>query len=701
MKKYSKFLAGKFENDYIKYLVIFMIGMIAIVFLKIIWYSALMIHDDMMNYCMARNGSTYTSAVETAKTQGRFMFFIITYLSQIPFMASNLIVYKIISYASITFSVAALGTLVYRHIDKTLAFLAVLLFFGFAQADGQHNLFVAYVLTHQIPIGILLLSIERQLEYYKTKRIRDLVISAILLTISSMIYEAFILFALLSFILCVIEHIRTKDIIIKKIIKDLRFHIIFMSIYLLLYLIWRALYPSSYVGNTFKFTSIRDSIITVLTYSFGLFPSRNFFRIWKSIDISKFINYMVLIKALLVSLCFFLVITRVKKISFKKLSVILGVGILGMFIPNVLLSLTARHIMWVKAGTTAYVSSFYSYFFIIIVLSSLISFLYTSIKYKKTMVLISVCVLFFGSLATDISNQYYADISKDNLNKLEAFNSAVQSDYFMNIEDRAVIYMPEFIGIHLSMNNINWFTDIYTDKTYQFTNNKNELTFNEPTYAIKYDQGSDSIWMAQINKEFETSEIVIVSNEGFSSKGVVIEQEGTGEISIENICSGSYGNTASIPINNDAVKMVTMKGDQLDTLDMSVVEGKLIDNEWYLLEFSSGIYPEEIWGENKAHWCQSEGKIILKNNSDSTSNVQFKFTTATGSGETGKLVITNGNFLTTCDISGDLTEMCINVSLQPGDNFLDFECSASPLVSATDPREMVFFIMNPTIISHK
>jgi len=268
----------------------------------------------------------------------------------------------------------------------------------------------------------------------------------------------------------------------------------------------------------------------------------------------------------------------------------------------------------------------------------------------------------------------------------------------MKIENNSVIYMPGFSGIHLVMNNINWLTSIYTDNTYQFTNNKADLTFQKPTYTIQYDQYTNTIWMAKLDSNYHTSEIVLLSNDGFDDTGVIVQQYGINEIYINNISAGIYGNSANLPISGTVGKVASIIGTELIASNINIVKGSLLNNELYSLEFGPGVYAEEIWGTNKTHWCQSKGEIIINNNSNSNANVQLVFTSATGTGEKANLQITDDGDITSFEISGTQSKCSVNVSVNPGKNVLKFICNAEPLVSATDSREMVFYIMDTDVV---
>ncbi len=697
LKTYTeKFIkrTGPFEDYRIRWLAVFLLFLVAAMFYQMTYYCALYIHDDIMNYCYALNGITRTYAVSVAESQGRIMFLPLTYLCHFTFLSNNLLIYKLISYASISFSAIALGVLVYRHFDKAAGFLAVLLFFCFAQVDEQHNLFSAYVLTHQIPIGILLLSFERQLEYYKTKKTHAMVTSAALLTISAMVYEAFILFPILTFAIAVAEYVKNKDKRIVRLMMDLKFHVIFMASYLLVYFLWRIKYPSAYEGNQVAIISIGATLRALYTYSVGLYPLRSFLQLQNVIHIRDYLTFPVLIKAVASALCFVLVLSRVKKISWKRLLTVSGLCVIGMIIPNILLSLTLRRVEWVlNSGTTEYVTSFYSYFFLIIILTALFLFLYSNCKFKKIILCIFAALIFAGSILTDASNIYNADIQEAQLHKMEGFSTAVQTDYFASIEENAVIYMPDYSGIHLNMENMNWFTAIYSDKHYVFTNNKSDLKFDVPTYMMRYDADTRTFWMGQIDANFCTDRIIVISETGFDKKGVILQQTLPAPVNV-NGKSDFYETTATIPIDKKDQTQIEIDGTDLSLNTLAVVKGPVQDNKAIEYTYDQGFYGLEGWGADTASWSMNQSQILFYNRSGETREVNFTFTSATGTGEEATLKVNAGENTESFPVDGSRRSMTIHLRLSPGQNVVTFSCDASPLRPDGDPRSLVFYLLN-------
>ncbi len=569
------------DNPKYRALIVLMVAAVAIIFYQITYYCALYIHDDIMNYCFAISGKTQAYAEAVATSQGRIMFYPLTYLAHLPFWANDLLIYKMISYASISFSALALGILVYRHVDKALGFVSVLLFFALAQVSNQHNLFCSYVLTHQVPIGILLLSFERQLEFYKTRRTRTMVVSALLLTLCSMLYEAFILFALLTFLIGVAIHISKKDKNVLRLFLDLKFHIVFMAAYLAVYFVWRVLHPSAYDGNVVSLISLSATLQALFTYSFGLSPLRTFLSLPPGTDYMRFFDIIFVVKGLLAAACLALVLRSVERFPLRRLLAICALCLVGMLLPNLLLSVTQRRVEWVlNNGISEYVTTFYSYFFLIIIITCLLGFLYTRIRFKKTFLAVAMAAVVSVSVMTDIANAWYAATQENQLRRMMAVTAAAEEGMFNDIEENSIIYLPDYVGIHLDMNNMSWFSVIYTLHVFTFTNKAEDLKFDVPTYIARFDADSHAFWFARIDADYRTDEITFVADEGFNNHDLLIPTDSPDSIAVLNDTETAEiaeaveaaDEAAAVRIDQPEIREIHVTGDNIhvDRVDVSL-----------------------------------------------------------------------------------------------------------------------------------
>ena len=235
-------------------------------------------HDDMRNYTLVRRGMLLSDALRSAKN-GRISHLWNHLLLGLPYLANSLPVYKAIAYAVYLFDLFALGKLLLLTAEKPLAWMTALLCVSWSSVSTQHNLLISYALCHQLPVGLLCMSLCCfLLRYQKKKRIYT-ALSCLLLLLSCMIYEAFtaamLLFALLSLTL---PDEAEKDSYLRyllrgayRVLPQLAVVLLYMGVYFT----WQHFYPPFYDGTSFDMHEPFLSVQTTWFYSFSFFPLVN------------------------------------------------------------------------------------------------------------------------------------------------------------------------------------------------------------------------------------------------------------------------------------------------------------------------------------------------------------------------------------------------------------------------------------------
>lgn len=665
----------------------------------IIWPIVFAVHDDIFSYIVAQKGDIFKQTIASAKGQGRFWFLVSLPICHFPFIFNNFIVYKIISYSSICFSVVSLGILLYRNVNNKIAYLAVLLFFTFAQLDGQHNLLVCYVFTHQIAIGVMLFSIDRLLNYYKSNNERDIKISAILLFIATILYESFILFSVLLFFISLLynNYHNNRYKLIKRIIKDLRFHIIIMLLYLIIYFIWRSIYSSNYDGAQISLNNITDSLKVIFTYGLARVPLVSTLHNYKNYQLSL-IEPIYVIKGFISSLTIVYIIKETKFVNKQFITYSLILSIIGIFLPVVLHSVTPRYVEWVKAGSYAYLPSFYSYFFIIAFISILLISIYQSlnnVKFKYLYLFFIFTFVLCGSLMTDINNQIESNNYQTQLKRYKAFDNAVSSEYFQNIENGAVIYVPDYNGIHNYMPYLDYYASLYSEKQHTFTKNIEELTFVNPTYGFHYDEESGFMLIGKLKDNMLVDDINVVSDKSITNATAIIYQENENIVAVDNTSFNVYDEVALVPIESSN-KYVELSGNNMDLFNSNIINQTLKTKITQSLELSEGFYQQELWGSDVAYWCGNTGVIELYNTFSQEKYAIINARIASGDDKkTYQLILTGNESEQEVLINASQQDFSFKIVLHPGKNVFTFKCDAPALENSNgDSRSLVFYVIN-------
>lgn len=478
----------------------FLIAGFIIIFLSYFFItseSVLTVHDDILTYAEVQHGDLI-GTIKSYAVNGRISHIPMTFLLWIPYYFHSVTAVRIFSAVSLLFNMSGLYVLVKNNSCRYNAYLICLLFISFACISNQHNLFVAYTFAHQLPVGIILFSLDRYIKYLKYDKIRHKIISYVLFFTACFMYEAMTVFFLMFVGISLYRNKSEKfSRRIKCLIRDVFFHGAFLSAYLVIYALWRYFYPSYYDGTTFFLKNPLMSILALFKFSFGMTPMLPSLAMLlkKYITWNEFIQSLSLwniLAPIIAGTAFYKVFPKIKKSEKTVPSVIFC--ILGMIIPNVLISLTEKYTYWAKQNAYSYVPSFYSYFFMIM----LLVVLFSTFKRGNVEKVLSICVTLV-TLVCSLGNTAWNTYFSKNLDRYKAFEEAVSSEYFDNITDGTVIYIPDYQGIHNDMKLTEYYADVYISADVTFENNYDNINFSKPVISMLYDEDTKKITVERIN----------------------------------------------------------------------------------------------------------------------------------------------------------------------------------------------------------
>lgn len=479
--------------------------------------SVFTVHDDILTYMQVKQGALWQTALNDAR-HGRICHIPMTLLLYIPYLFNSTVVLRIFGTAAVVFDMAALYILIKNNSDRNTAYLSCLLFIAFAGISNQHNLLVSYIAGHQIPIGLVLLSLNEFTQYYGNKhQTTTLIKSAVWLFIASFLYEACAAYII---IFLLISMYKNKGNIFgncRKILYDTHFHILFLLIFTVIYLVWRSFYPSDYDGANLYFGNIPKSIITMVIYSLGMTPGLPAFAmlIKKYITKEEFFEAAtpaMLIVPLLTAVTFYFVFPKIKNPKNKGTLALLCIT--AMLTPNIIISFTPKYAEWTSKSSYSYVTSYYSYFFMI---PLFLIVLKTLFKKETKAVLISMSVIVFAAaFAAAAGNTAWNVYFGKNLDRYRAFEASVQDDFFDSLGDKTTVYIPDYKGIHHDMNITKAFATIYTSSDIRFTNNRNEIDFSAPVVFLKYDPSSKTMIAGSLDSSFTANDAFYIYGENKS-----------------------------------------------------------------------------------------------------------------------------------------------------------------------------------------
>ncbi|MDE5770690.1 MAG: hypothetical protein K2I06_03520 [Ruminococcus sp.] len=463
--------------------------------------SVLTVHDDILTYAEVQHGDLI-STIKSYAENGRISHIPMTFLLWIPYYFHSVTAVRIFSAVSVLFNMSGLYVFIKNNAGKYNAYLTCLLFISFACISNQHNLFVAYTFAHQLPVGIILFSLDLYIKYLKHDKFRHKITSSVLFFTACFMYEAmtvfFLMFAGLSLYRNRSEKFGRR---MKILIRDVFFHGIFLFVYLVIYVLWRYFHPSYYDGTRFYLKNVPMSILALFKFSLGMTPMLPTFAMLakKYITWQEFIDSVSLwniLAPVIAGTAFYKVFPKIRKPEKITPSVIFCIS--GMIVPNVLISLTEKYTYWAGQNAYSYVPSFYSYFFMIMLLVAVFSTFKRGNVEKSVEKMLSICVALV-TLVCSLGNTAWDAYFSKNLDRYRAFEEAVSSEYFDDIPDGTVIYIPDYTGIHNDMNFTAYYADVYISADVTFENNYDDIDFSKPVVSMLYDEDTKKITVERIN----------------------------------------------------------------------------------------------------------------------------------------------------------------------------------------------------------
>ena len=414
-------------------------------------------HDDMRNYTLVRRGILFEDALRSAKN-GRISHLWNHLLLGLPYLANSLPVYKAIVFAAYLFDLLALGLLLSRLSDQPLAHMTLLLSTAWSSISTQHNLLISYGLCHQIPVGLLCLSLYCfLLRYEKNKRLYTL-LSCILLLFSCMIYEAFtaamLLFALLALTLPETEETSYLRYLLRAVCRVLP-QLAVVLCYMAVYFTWQHFYPPFYDGTSFDIHEPFLSVQTAGIYAISFFPLVNIIDYANDspLGLRSFLQQITPVgwmAAALTAAAFAMLLPRVKTDT-ERLRRTLVFTFAGIFVPCAVIGFSKKYIGWVKNGFIGYLPAFYSFLFLTAFLCCAGVLIYRSVHEKHrrtTAVIVMTAFVFSMCLCATAMNRlfgvYFGELSL----RYRNFDKAVSSELVTQCDETWQLFAPDNAGIH-------------------------------------------------------------------------------------------------------------------------------------------------------------------------------------------------------------------------------------------------------------
>ncbi len=565
------------------------IAIILLIALYPLLTAGYVVPDDFQFALWANSPDKWNNAYITAQNTGRFQVFFHISLAYIPYLLDSQTILKTLQIGSIVATALAFAFAVRRYLDSTYHGLITLLLFGaLLQNMWEHHILVAYPFVFQFGLFFLSLSfiaykgfLERNNSFGGWK-------TAICLFIAFLAYETFVLYAIIFLLLAWLykakEGVRAVAAQTLPILAP-------VALFIGLYLIWRANFPTDYNGARIDFAklewgSVWDVIwqfskasapgyvyshFSPIHYDFAISPEG--FR--RSTD-QFLLNLQVewLVKAILVGVGISLTQRFIANNSSNaKLLALTAVGILLFLLPPLPLALTPKYQEWVHHGAPAYVVTYFSYFGVLMILVGVIGRAgnlgkpCSAIRRLATAIIVAMAMLL--SLVTDYGNAAMHRSQSLDAWKWKLFDHLIMSADFNQVPDRSCILIdglteplvfgytrPDFWGMEITQRTAK--RPMVHDQPGAFF--RCITDYKAPGFLIRYRQEGNTpnqfIMLANVQRLDGTQLIgnkVIMMSAGYSRKFfVTLTSVGVSQgdaVIIDNIPVNSTGRFSAFPVD--------------------------------------------------------------------------------------------------------------------------------------------------------
>ncbi len=637
------------------------------------------------------------AAIANAKTKGlqlrfesRWGMSIFTIPIYFQSISSCYIVYRIYTLAGLIIACGGIVGVIYHHIDKKFAWAFPILFFLFATMDLNHNGLYAFGWKYQFCIGLFFISLDLFLFYLKKEKKSYWIFSGIFYFLSIAAYECFVPCGIIFFCVSCYYRYEHGSLSLKNLINDLKLNTFLAIFYTVSFFAVVKFIFNGYGGDA-EITGGVDFLERIRSswdYSLGLFPlkvhysNKNIHILFsKMFDLTSE-NMMQWVIIFFFSVFFTCFIVRVKrKITFTFYFFISIICLLGMIIPNAVLVLNSKFVMWNNDGIQSFGTSYYSYFFIIVWIESSLILLNQKIKYKtfnKCFILVLVVTI---SELVMIGNQGAIEVLAGQEDRYEAFWEFLQTDEYAKTKKDAIVYTENLQGIHNDIKINGDYADRIADTDTVWINDREDIDFSCPVYMLKYDSNVKAIYYAEIDSNWNTDRIYVYQHEP-DIFGVKVRRtfgDGIEKMLINGNMHGYYEINAITGVINEKVYEVSVECKDMDVRTFSIVRGAYgLDTRivnWF------GFYEVESWGR----WVEKESTVEI-NNIYNIDKCTLEFNLLAH--DIGKIQISNGLHRSVIDVDTQYQDYKIEIPLEKGVNFIKFDSDTADLDVELDVRNI-------------
>lgn len=634
--------------------------------------------DDMTYYLVSGDLANYGEfAKGIAKHQGRFGFSIVLWINTIPYLIDSSIWHGLCLAIPIGVSFVLFSKLIQKAFkNKVFALLISIILISTMQVMGKTHLTTTHPIFFTLGFSLILYSLILHIDYCEKHKYHTLILSSILSFLSLLFYEVFLVYFLFFFLISVWKNNLissfTKQNVLKT-LKEIFPYIIMGVLFFVFYSLFRYYNKSDYIGtqlsSNIDIIGVFHSSHLLSTYSLPLSTYnlyQDLFLRLSPYNDSLFSLYrtdlLSLIIALIVFCLSYFLLGKYKKTKIKNYIISLLSGVLFFYLPLLFLSFSKRYYL---LGLDTHIVSFFSFFGVSLVITSLLLLIYNSISHLKfpsiiTKIIISL-VLFFFVLITQIGNRnVIKDLKSSNL-RYELTKDIFSNPITKNIDSKAIFCFEELFTSTSTLENnalsvnFNWSYFVYRSikRTLLSYNTYSELYNSIKDKKEFEDRDIYVTYFSQTTKTYEgyillaklkgselkedisqilSSEIILGYYSPFKSFRLSIATDGNEEVWVNNMKMNSEGNCHQINVpsylfkKGDKISYLKIKGKNLkpNTLIISNILLKQENIDFRVNLQKGKIRRNEIRGNiiSSPDWYKAIEEKAKKNNTTTQKQIE-------------------------------------------------------------------------------
>ena len=705
---------------------------IVLIFLALIPFSNITFttNDDFRNFL-----NTFSPPLSAAIAQGRFQFIFLSPIARFPYLFNSMAFSVIIRDLSHILLLLVIAYSLFRitHI-KIIGYFIILFFFSWLQNSDTYNLITAYPLAFHLPIISIFFSFLLFERFSSNPNVTRglLILFLSFYGISGYESYAFLLILVPFFDQSLSNQLKRRIIVYSP-------YILSLSLFVGLSLLWKHFFPSNYGGNTLKMslTDIPSFFRVTFQFTVSALPMYFFFlqklNTQNAFQLLNAVEPLAIVSSLATFFLSFYLLNKTDKsgtVPKKKFIALIIVLLILSFAINGLYGFTAKYRRLVELGSHAYVGTFFSYIFLIIVFSILYYMFSRFITKNLNPYIRMACILVLSitvggiSLLTGISN-HFVNLEERNMTaKIQLMNQLVTSDFFRGLQDNSIIVAPSLFEDFQYFLPNDWSDFIYKQTGRRFNvvksldPDKVAGSINEYTIlnVIKTDDNPfDAVLLvSNVKSDYgklafgKTFYIYALSPGSLNVIGTYAQSTGTDgnlRMNSKGLLHYSYnqqtftlqmktflnrrGYNVDFSTDNSIIRLsslqVTRNKTTMDLSDVAIVWGQ-------------GFYDLEKNQYGEWRWSQNNSSVTIANLTNSPINVKISGKLSTWYNELSTLKVKSALFSDTIRLNKLGTFWTQNVDLPPGNTQIEFWTDAKQVdTSGEDPRHLFFTITDFTV----